>query len=49
MVRKYVIFEDGISFQRSLESRFSIEDETKAHIDVLEGAQPQVYSTLVSG
>jgi len=48
-VRRDVIFEEGRSFQRSLESRFSVEDDVEAPIDVSEGAQPQVSVTSVSG
>jgi hypothetical protein len=34
---------------RSLKSRVSIKDDAEIQIDVSEGAQPQVSSTLVSG
>ena len=33
-----VRFEEGRAFQRSLESRISVEDDVEAQIDVLEGA-----------
>jgi hypothetical protein len=44
-----VIFEEAMDFERSLESRFSVEDDAKTHIHVSEGAQPQVSDTPVSG
>jgi hypothetical protein len=48
-VSKDVRFEEGRAFRRSLESRDSIEEVSETQIDVLEGAQPQVSSTPVSG
>jgi hypothetical protein len=49
VVRRDVRFEEDRAFRRSLESRVSVEDDAEAPIDVSEGAQPQVFSTLVSG
>jgi hypothetical protein len=42
VVSRDVRFEEGRAFQRSLESRVSVEDDAEAQIDVSEGAQPQV-------
>jgi hypothetical protein len=42
VVRRDVIFEEDRDFQISLELRVNVEDDAKALIDVLEGAQPQV-------
>jgi hypothetical protein len=39
VVRRDVRFEEGRAFQRSLESRVSVEDDAEAQIDVSEGAQ----------
>jgi hypothetical protein len=49
VVRRDVRFEKDRVFQRSLESRVSVEDDAEAPIDVSEGAQPQVSGTPVSG
>jgi hypothetical protein len=49
VVSRDVRFEEGRAFQRSLESRVSVEDDAEAQIDVSEGAQPQVSGTPVSG
>jgi hypothetical protein len=49
VVRRDVIFEEDRDFQRSLESRFRVEDDVEAPIDVSEGAQPQVSGTPISG
>jgi hypothetical protein len=49
VVSRDVRFEEGRASQRSLESRVSVEDDAEAPIDVLEGAQPQVSGTPVSG
>ena len=49
VVSRDVRFEEDRDFQRSLESRVSVEDDAEALIDVLEGAQPQVSGTPVSG
>jgi hypothetical protein len=49
VVSKDVKFEEDRAFQRSLDSRVSIEDDAKAPIDASEGAQPQVSGTPVSG
>jgi hypothetical protein len=49
VVSRDVRFEEGRDFQRSLESRVSVEDDAEASIDVSEGAQPQVSGTPVSG
>jgi hypothetical protein len=48
-VSRDVRFEEGRDFRRSLESRVSSEEDAETQIDVLEGAQPQVSSTPVSG
>jgi hypothetical protein len=48
-VSRDVRFEEGMDFQRSLESRVSVEDDAEALIDVSEGAQAQVSGTPVSG
>jgi hypothetical protein len=37
-VSRDVRFEEGMDFQRSLESRVSVEDDAEALIDVSEGA-----------
>jgi hypothetical protein len=44
-----VIFEEGRTFRRSLESRDSIKEVPETQIDVLEGEKPQVSSAPVSG
>jgi hypothetical protein len=49
VVSRDVRFEEGRDFQRSLESRVSVEDDAEAPIDVSEGARPQVFGTPVSG
>jgi hypothetical protein len=49
VVSRDVRFEEGRAFQRSLESRVSVEDDAEAPIDVSEGAQPQVSGMPVSG
>jgi hypothetical protein len=49
VVSRDVRFEEGRAFQRSLESRVSVEDDAEAPIDVSEGAQPQVFGTPISG
>jgi hypothetical protein len=49
VVSRDVRFEEDRAFQRSLESRVSLEDDVEAPIDVSEGAQPQVSGTPVSG
>jgi hypothetical protein len=49
VVSRDVRFEEDRAFQRSLESRVSVEDDAEAPIDVSEGAQPQVSGTPVSG
>jgi hypothetical protein len=48
VVSRDVRFEEDRDFQRSLESRVSVEDDAEAPIDVSEGAQPHVSGTLVS-
>jgi hypothetical protein len=48
VVSRDVEFEEGRDFQRSLESRVSVEDDAEAPIDVSEGAQPQVSGMPVS-
>jgi hypothetical protein len=47
VVRRDVTFEEDRDFQRSLESRVSVEDDVEATIDVSEGAQSQVSNTPV--
>jgi hypothetical protein len=49
VVSRDVRFEEGRAFQRSLESRVSVDDDAEALIDVSEGAQPQVSGTPISG
>jgi hypothetical protein len=49
VVSRDVRFEEGRALKRSLESRDSIEEVPETQIDVLEGAQPHVSSTPVSG
>jgi hypothetical protein len=49
VVSRDVIFEEDRAFQRSLESRVSVEDDAEASIDASEGAQSQVSGTPVLG
>jgi hypothetical protein len=49
VVSRDVRFEEDRAFQRSLESRVSVEDDAEALIDVSEGEQPQVSGTPISG
>jgi hypothetical protein len=49
VVSRYVRFEEGRSFQRSFESRVSVEDDAEAPIGVSEGAQPHDSGTSVLG
>jgi hypothetical protein len=49
VVSRDVRFEEDRDFQRSLESRVRFKDDAEVPIDVLEGEQPQVSGTLVSG
>jgi hypothetical protein len=44
-----VIFEEDRDFQRSLESRFRVEDDAESPIAVSEGAQPQNSGTPILG
>jgi hypothetical protein len=48
VVSRDVKCEEDRDFQRSLQSSVSVEDDAEAPIDVLGGAQPQVFGTPVS-